>query len=88
MILIHEATFDSSRKNNAIETMHSTVGDAVNIAKIAEVEDLILTHISARYDDNLNDYINEVNELRAKNDNLNIIIAEDFMEYPLKPKNK
>jgi len=87
-ILIHEATFDSSRKNNAVETMHSTIEDAVNIAKIAEVEDLILTHISARYDDNLNDYINEVNELRAKNDNLNIIIAEDFMEYPLKPKNK
>ncbi len=87
-ILIHEATFDSSRKNNALETMHSTIEDAVNIAKIAGVNDLILTHISARYDDKMDEYINEVNKVNAENDGLNIIVSEDFMEYPLKHKNK
>ncbi|AEH06412.1 ribonuclease Z [Methanothermococcus okinawensis] len=87
-ILIHEATFDSSKKDNALETMHSTIGDAVNIAKIAGVTELILTHISARYDDKMDDYINEVNSLNAENNNLNITIAEDFMKYPLKSKNK
>ena len=85
-ILIHEATFDSSKKDNAVETLHSTISDAVNIAKIAGVEDLILTHISARYDDNMDDYINEVNDFNEKDDTLNVIIAEDFMEYPLKKK--
>jgi ribonuclease Z len=78
-VLIHEATFDSSRKNNAIETMHTTIKEAINIAKIAGVSRLILTHISARYDDNMDEYINEVNSFKL-DANMEIIIAEDFME--------
>ncbi len=80
-LLIHEATFDSSRRDNAMDTMHSTIKDAVHIAKIAEVNDLILTHISARYEDNMDKYIEEVNKYREKYPDLNIHIAEDFMEY-------
>ncbi|MBW9221443.1 ribonuclease Z [Methanothermococcus sp. SCGC AD-155-C09] len=86
-ILIHEATFDSSKKENALETMHSTIENAVNIGTIAKVEELILTHISARYDDNMEIYLNEVINL-SREKNLNITIAEDLMEFPLKGINK
>ncbi|MFH1520376.1 MAG: ribonuclease Z [Candidatus Micrarchaeota archaeon] len=50
-VLIHEATFDSSKKDDAIERMHSTSIDAATIAKKANVKQLVLTHISPRYSD-------------------------------------
>jgi ribonuclease Z len=50
-LLIHEATFDSSRKEEAKERMHSTAEDAAAVAKKAGVKRLILTHISPRYAD-------------------------------------
>ncbi len=50
-LLIHEATFDSSMKSEAIERMHSTVEDAASLAKRADVKKLLLTHISPRYSD-------------------------------------
>ena len=95
-LLIHEATFGSSKKNNAIETMHSTIEDAFNIGKIACVDTLILTHISARYDDNIEIYYNEIENLIKNNsnndynnnnyNNFKVIVAEDLMEYDLKNK--
>lgn len=50
-LLVHEATFDSSRKDEAAERMHSTAADAAAVAKKAGVKRLILTHISPRYAD-------------------------------------
>jgi len=48
-VLIHDSTFDSSKAKEAHEQGHSTSLDAaVNAAK-ANVELLVLTHISARY---------------------------------------
>ncbi|MBU1930576.1 MBL fold metallo-hydrolase, partial [Candidatus Micrarchaeota archaeon] len=47
-ILIHEATFDSSKKQEATERSHSTAEDAAMVAKKAKVKQLILTHISPR----------------------------------------
>ncbi|EHP84640.1 ribonuclease Z [Methanotorris formicicus] len=81
-VLIHEATYDSTLKENAIETLHSTIEDAIKIAEIAGVETLILTHISARYDD-ISIYEKEVKEYKG---NINIVVAEDFMVYDLKKK--
>ena len=51
-LLIHEATFDDSRKERADETYHSTSSQAAQIAKEAEAKKLLLTHISARYEKN------------------------------------
>lgn len=48
-LLYHEATFDQSRKDRAIETFHSTTIDAATIAKKANVDQLIIGHFSARY---------------------------------------
>jgi len=50
-LLIHEATFDSSKKEEAQERLHSTAEDAAKIAKAAGVKRLVLTHISPRYAD-------------------------------------
>lgn len=50
-LLIHEATFDSSKKDEAAERLHSTAQAAAQIAKDAGVARLVLTHISPRYAD-------------------------------------
>lgn len=50
-LLYHEATFDSSLKDRAKETCHSTAADAANIAKMAGVKKLMIGHFSSRYTD-------------------------------------
>ena len=49
--LYHETTFLNEKKKRAIETFHSTTGDAAKIATEAEVNQLIIGHFSSRYDD-------------------------------------
>lgn len=48
-VLIHEATFDATKKDLAREYYHSTTEEAALLAKKGEVKTLILTHISSRY---------------------------------------
>ncbi len=50
-LLIHDGTFDNSRADWANKTGHSTVSQAAEIAREAGAKKLLLTHISARYDD-------------------------------------
>jgi ribonuclease Z len=50
-LLYHESTFMESEKEKALETFHSTAGDAARIAKAAGVKKLALGHFSARYKD-------------------------------------
>lgn len=51
-LLIHEATFTEEEAQRAHETFHSTALGAATLARDAEVDRLVLTHISARYADN------------------------------------
>ncbi len=49
-LLIHEATFSESERTLADRAAHSTSSDAARVAEQAHVRQLILTHISPRYD--------------------------------------
>ena len=48
-LLVHEATFCEEERERAQETRHSTAAQAAEIARVAGVTMLALTHISTRY---------------------------------------
>ncbi|NIR49834.1 ribonuclease Z [candidate division KSB1 bacterium] len=48
-VLIHDGSFDDSKRDWAETTGHSTVVQAAEIAREAGAKQLVLTHISARY---------------------------------------
>ncbi|RDW19132.1 ribonuclease Z [Oceanobacillus arenosus] len=50
-LLVHEATFEQDKANLATDYYHSTTTQAATIAKIGNVDQLVLTHISSRYQD-------------------------------------
>lgn len=48
-VLMHKATFAAGDEETAERVFHSTVSDAAKLALQANVKQLYLTHISARY---------------------------------------
>ena len=48
-LLYHESTFLSDREDLAKKTKHSTAKQAAQIAKLANVKQLIIGHYSSRY---------------------------------------
>ncbi len=72
-VLIHEATFSNEYKEKAIENGHTIAEDAALIAKNANVQQLILTHLSNRYTSS------ETLEKEAKAIFENTVYAEDMM---------
>ena len=48
-VLVHEATYEEIKGQQAYRHFHSTSLQAAEVAKNAEVKRLLLTHISARY---------------------------------------
>jgi len=63
--LYHEATFVNEHEARAAETFHSTGSQAAQVAKAAQVGQLIIGHFSARYED-LNPLLNEARAIFAK----------------------
>lgn len=78
-LLIHDATLDDELAERAEEDGHSTPSQAAENAKKAKVKQLVLTHISARYDDS------SVLLEQARKTFENTRVAEDSMkiEIPL-----
>jgi ribonuclease Z len=74
-LLIHEATFTEQDEKLAKKSSHSTIEDACEVAKKANVKQLILTHFSSRY--------NSMKELLAQAQSIfpNVMLAKDFMGY-------
>jgi ribonuclease Z len=48
---LHEATYIAELAEKAKETWHATTLDAARVAKEANVGQLVINHISARYED-------------------------------------
>ncbi len=48
-VLVHESTFSWDEHARALETCHSTAREAAEVAQAAEVDLLVLTHISSRH---------------------------------------
>lgn len=78
-LLIHDATLDEGLAERAEEDGHSTACQAAETAKRAKVKRLILTHVSARYED-ASLLLQEATKIFG-----NTQVAEDFMkiEIPL-----
>ncbi len=72
-LLICESSFTSSDKDKAKEYMHLTSEDAAEIAKRSRSKQLVLTHISQRYENDLDKIVKE-----AKAVFKNVSIAEDL----------
>jgi ribonuclease Z len=79
-LLIHEATFLDELSDRALEDGHTTVLQAAQFARDAEVGQLVLTHISSRYPDS------EILLEEAVKIFPNTQVAEDLLEIdiPLK----
>ena len=77
-ILIHEATFSKELSDIAIKKKHSTSVDAAIDAKKMVAKQLILTHISSRYQEDSIKLLEEAKEIFP-----NTLLAEDLMKVEL-----
>lgn len=76
-LLIHDGTFGNELENEAKLRLHSTAKGAAEIAKIANVDKLVLAHVSNRYK-NAEDLLNQAKSIFS-----NTFIAYDGMEIHL-----
>ncbi len=73
-----DSTYSHELKDKAVENFHSTAKEAAELAKKAQVGNLILTHFSARYDD-AHELVKE-----AKTVHDSVIAARDLLEIEIK----
>ena len=76
--LVFDSTFIDELKEKAEETHHSTATEAAILAKNANVKNLVLTHFSARYNDEA------VLEQEARKIHDSVIAAKDLLEIEIK----
>lgn len=79
-ILVHEATFEHDKSDLAKMYAHSTTTEAALLAKESEAKQLILTHISSRYQQNDSEWLRE----EARHIFPNTELAHDFFSYSIK----
>lgn len=77
-LLIHDGSFADEMADWAEESMHSTAGEVAALAKEAGVRQLVLTHISSRYSDDVEPIINDSKKIFE-----DVIVAEDLMELEI-----
>ena len=75
--LVFVFTFIDEEKQRALDTCHSTAKQAAELGKNAEVKNLILTHFSARYKDELQ------HKMEAGKIHNSVITAKDLLEVEI-----
>ena len=79
-LLIHDCTLDDELAGKAAESSHSTPSEAAEVAKRANVKQLVLIHVSPRYKSD------DVLLKQAKKIFPNTIVAHDLMEIEIQLK--
>jgi len=82
-LLIHDGTFDDELRDWALETKHSTAYEGAQLAKKANVRQLILTHFSSRYSENAEPLLNDAKEIFE-----HVRLAEELMEIDIQLRDK
>ena len=75
--LVFDSTFLDEEKQKAQDTCHSTAKQAADLAKKANVKNLILTHFSARYKDEIG------HKTEAEQIHNSVITAKDLLEVEI-----
>lgn len=73
-----DSTYSDTLRDKAKENFHSTAVEAAELAKKANVANLILTHFSARYDD-VKELVKEASTIHGS-----VIAAKDLLEIEIK----
>eukprot|EP00547_Thalassionema_nitzschioides_P005517 CAMPEP_0194206448 /NCGR_PEP_ID=MMETSP0156-20130528/5482_1 /TAXON_ID=33649 /ORGANISM="Thalassionema nitzschioides, Strain L26-B" /LENGTH=760 /DNA_ID=CAMNT_0038932977 /DNA_START=53 /DNA_END=2335 /DNA_ORIENTATION=+ len=73
-ILIHEATFEDGMEEEAVLKRHSTVGEALSVARRMRAKSVILTHFSQRYPK-----IPRLQQSSQDSDEMPIVFAFDYI---------
>jgi len=76
-LLIHDATFAQALAEKAVQDGHSTASEAAEVAKKSKVKQLVLTHISPRYE-NPRILLKEAQKVFRKTK-----VAEDLMKFEI-----
>ena len=81
-VLVHDATFGDEEQSRAEETMHSTAREAGRVAHRAGVRELVLTHLSTRYDHDPSPLVRQATEEHEA-----VVVAHDglVLEIPRSP---
>lgn len=82
-ILIHDGSLDDELADWAVETMHSTAGEAALLAERAGVRRLVLTHISSRYSDDVGTLLAD-----ARRHFSDVLVAEDLLKIEVKLRDR
>jgi ribonuclease Z len=82
-LLIHDCALANDMAEWARETKHSTAAEAAQVAKNADVGQLVLTHISSRYSEDTSKLLKEAKSIFERT-----IVAEDLMSLEISLKDE